>query len=287
MLRHFRRGNLITTDELVHHGKMTKVKRYGWTMIDSRGRFMMIQKNLIQIDDSYQRNVNEAKVMEIASNWSWIAFGVAIVAERQDGTYWAIDAQHRIAAARRRADIDLLPCMVFSVSQESDEARGFLASNTLRKPLTGMDKYKALVMTGDAASVRLNEIVEKHGYVISSAKGSGCLRGVRVATSLVMSDAEAVDAVFEVMKTDLDRCYAHDRLIQSLFFLQTKGLIDLSDKRARSAIRKVGYEGLLEACARASAYHATGGAKVWAEGVANALNKGKQTPVCKTPASAE
>lgn len=275
------------TEELVHHGKMTKIKRYGWTMVDSPGRFMMIQKNLIQIDDSYQRAINEVKVKEIVSDWSWIAFGVAIVAKRQDGTYWAIDAQHRIAAARRRADIDLLPCMVFTVSQESDEARGFLASNTLRKPLTGMDRYKALVMTGDAASVRLNEIVKKHGYTIRSTQVDGVLRGVRIATKLIASDAEAVDAVFAVLEKDLDRCYAHERLLDSLFFLQTKGLIDLSDKRARAAIKKLGYKGLLDACARASAYHAKGGAKVWAEGVANALNKGKQTPVCKTPASAE
>ena len=276
---------MLATEESVHGGKLTKIDRYGWTMQDKPGRFMMLHKNAIRVDADYQRGGYENKIKEIASNWSWIAFSAATVAFRPDGSYYAIDAQQRILAARKRADIELLPCMVFMIAEVAAEARGFLAVNTLRKPLTGFDKYKALVLTGDAPSAALMKMTAKHGYDIHNASRPGSLRGIRMATRLIQVDEDALDLVFDVMEKPLGRCYAHERILDSLFFLQTRGLIDLTDKRVREAIEKVGYDGLLDATSRAGAYHSKGGARVWAEGIANALNKGRRRPVCMVPTS--
>ena len=276
---------MLATEERVHGGKLTKVDRYNWTMQDKPGRFMMLNKNVIGVDKSYQRDAKEDKLKPIASKWSWVAFGVAIVAERPDGSYFAIDAQHRVLAAKKRADIDVLPCMVFDIADVAAEAMGFLAANTLRKPLTGLDKHRALVLTGDAASAALRSITDRHGYEIHNAYRAGALRGISLGTRLAAADPDALDLVFDAMEKLLGRCYAHERLLDSLFFLQTRGLIYLTDKRVREAIGKIGYDGLLDATSRASAYYSRGGARVWAEGIANALNKGRRHPVCMVPTS--
>lgn len=90
---------------------LDKVQRYGWTMQDKQGEQRQINKNLLLVNDDYQRTASASKILEIASEWSWIGCGVIIVAKR-DGSYWVIDGQHRVLAAKRRSDIKEMPCLV-------------------------------------------------------------------------------------------------------------------------------------------------------------------------------
>lgn len=122
-----------------------KIERYGWKVRDEKGNLEWLPKNNLHIDKAYQRNLSEEKRLRIASNFSWIAFGALSVALRPDGTFWIIDGSHRHAAAMSRSDIKDVPCVLFStVGDGVDEANGFLALNTARKPLEYLDKFNAL-----------------------------------------------------------------------------------------------------------------------------------------------
>ena len=115
--------------EITHVG-LDKVQRYGWVTAHAQGRFEMINKRLLNVNtEIYQREASKTKVLELASNWSWIACGALIVADR-DGVYWVADGQHRKLAADKRSDIKELPCMVFTVATREAVAA---ASTTARR----------------------------------------------------------------------------------------------------------------------------------------------------------
>lgn len=273
---------MIATEDRVHHGKHTKVERYGWTIKDKPGRFLYVNKRLIEIDPSYQRQIVESKVKAISANWSWVAFGAATVARRPDGSMFAMDAQHRIEAAKRRADIEDLPCMVFDVESVSEEAEGFLSANTLRRPLTGIDKHRAKVMVGESAATSVEEILKKYGYQIASSFRIGDkwkIKAVVLCENLVAENKDAFDAVIECFADCLGGAFVHERVLSALFFLHSRGHIDIRNRRTREAISRVGFDGLLEAIHRASAYYARGSTAIFAEGVSTALNKGRRNPI--------
>ena len=148
--------------------KVTKIARYGWVLRDSPGVPRNIHKHDLNIDHTYQREkVIISKVQQIQASWSWIGCGMILVALRHDGSYWVMDGQHRVLAARNRSDIDELPCLVFSVESKTDEAAGFLVANTQRKPVTAIAKYKAMVLTNDPTAMAVDEVLRRLGLEVA------------------------------------------------------------------------------------------------------------------------
>lgn len=148
--------------------KMTKIARYGWVVRDSPGAPRYIDKHELNVDHAYQREkVIIKKVQQIQSSWSWVGCGMILVALRKDGSYWVMDGQHRVLAARNRSDIDELPCLVFTVESKNDEAAGFLVANTQRKPVTAIAKYKAMVLTKDATAMAVDDVLDRLGIEVA------------------------------------------------------------------------------------------------------------------------
>lgn len=70
----------------------------------------------------------------------------------------------------------------------------------------------------------------------------------------------------------------NERIIDGLFYVE-KHIPEgqsIADKEWSKRIKKVGANALLEASGKASAFFAKGGAKVWAAGIVEAVNKGCQ-----------
>lgn len=264
--------------ETIGKSGTTKIDRYKWKVRDEVGELSWLSKGLIDVDLDYQRNTNQAKVLDIARNWSWVACGTITVADR-DGTFYAIDGQHRVAAARLRSDITNLPCVIFKVDGVRAEAEGFLAANTGRKPLTGIDKYRAKILTADEATVALSGLLDRAGYTVRNSSDKATAKAVAMFAKLAARDLDALNKVFMVFAEDLDHAYAHEISVTALWFLESGQHVDLLDRRTRARIRSLGAGEILVAAKRASAYYARGGEAVWAEGVTNALNKGMRKPI--------
>jgi hypothetical protein len=268
------------TDEITHYGG-SKVEHYKWGCRDEPGEFLMIDKSLLKIDrEHYQRNYDPAKVLKIASDWSWVACGTITVSQRKDGTFWVIEGQHRVYAARKRSDIKLLPCMVFRVEAVETEAAGFLGANTLRKPLSGIDRFRAKVTVGDRDTAAALRIVERHGYHITS--NSGELRGVKAVSQIERMTAQDDDA-FDAVMGLFDQCFGGAHFLwdtaAGLHYLHSKKHVDLREPRTRTAIRSLGLDALNNAAAKGAAYYGSRNPVSWADGITKLLNRGRRSPI--------
>jgi len=155
---------------------------------------MLINKNSLRVDHEYQREkLVVQKVRDIQSNWSWAGCGCILVAMRKDGSFWVFDGQHRVMAARNRSDIINLPCLVFEVESKMQEAAGFLVSNTLRKPVTAIAKFKAMVMSGDRNAVAVDSLLKRLGMNVTENPFSS--REVKCVANMLKHAAVSMDVL--------------------------------------------------------------------------------------------
>lgn len=266
---------VIATEEKVYNGKMTKVERYKWKVQDAPGIQMMLNKNDIQVDHAYQRNVNDAKVMAIARDWSWIACGSIVVAER-GGVYFAVDGQHRVWAARKRSDISELPCLVFKTDEAKQEAKGFLAAQTQRRPITSVEKFRALVTVEDPAAKLVQELLNSTGHAPGGGQNAMSVKCVGVMIKHAAADAETLCNVWPLIAAVSEGRAVHARLIEGLMYIEKRMPEgeSLTDGYWQKRVKKAGADALLDGATKAAAFYANGGARIWAAGMVEAINRG-------------
>lgn len=264
-------------EERTSSGKQTKVDRYNWKMQDIPGRLRMVNKGQLQVDHTYQRNANEMKLIAIAKDWSWIACGAIVVADRE-GVLFVVDGQHRVLAARKRSDISELPCLVFKTHEAKQEAKGFLAAQTQRKPITSVEKFRALVTVEDQAALLVQELLNSAGKTPGSGMSPNSVKCVGVLLKWANNDAAELCKVWPLIVSVSTGHVLHQRIVEGLLYISKRMPIGscLMDKGWQQRVLKVGAEKLLEGAAKASAYYTAGGAKVWASGMVDTINRGHQ-----------
>lgn len=256
--------------------KISKIERYGWILRDLPGVFIEIDKSDLNIDYSYQReDINHWKILEIARSWSWVGCGAIMVAVRPDGTWFVFDGQHRVLAARKRADISKLPCMVYECESLEQEAAGFLITNDQRKPVTAVGKFKSLVIARDDVAVTVRDAIERHGLEITKcAAKPGQIKCVKRCQTICAIDSGAFEKALAVC-VDMCRhvCAIHDDLLNGVFACHRKYSL-LDDKRFVKRLGDVGPEAILDSIRKTKGFRGTGGDQTVREGVLLAVNKG-------------
>lgn len=264
----------MNTQEMVRNpggsSAMTKIDKYKWKLKDKPGELAFLQKHTLQVDDSYQRDLMEHRALALASEWSWVACGALIVA-RRGKKHWVIDGQHRVAAAMKRADIDRLPCVVFDLGDTEEEARGFLNANTNRRPMLSIERFKALVVSGDDTALYVDTLLDDLG--VGFGAGAKQLRSVAWVLRIAAQDREAFEIVMRLAAGLCASCNIPERLLSGLWHLHHGGL-HLTNKKLRDRIYHVGVTRLVEGMQRAVAFRGNSGTKVLAEGILNEINKG-------------
>jgi ParB-like chromosome segregation protein Spo0J len=255
-----------------------KTTRYGWVTKDEPGTLQMLHKDLLQIHPAYQRDVLPEKVKSITASWSWLSLGALVVGKR-GGDYWVIDGQHRALAAKRRSDIESLPCVVFDTADVREEARGFIDLNTGRKPVTAVAKQKALVAAGDDIAVFIQQECDALGIEIKRTAVHA--RQIKCVGWCNRRAADNKDVFRKVLAmgaelSQQDNMPIAERVLEGLWLLNARCGKGLADERLANRLRAKGARVLLDAANRAAAYYASGGGKVWAEGMLAELNKGLQ-----------
>lgn len=256
--------------------RVSKVERYGWVVADNPGEFMMIDKRDLNVDYSYQRNkIVVNKVRQIAANWSWAGCGCILVAIRPDGSFWVFDGQHRVLAAKTRADITQLPCIVFECLDVKQEAAGFLVSNAERKPVAAIDKFKALVMTGNDAAKIVSDVFDRLGIVVTSEPHHARhLKCVSKCLALAAKNPE----VFEwALQSTIELCGdhpVHRDILDGLFWIETKYGLCGTD-RFDKALAKASRSDILASIAKFAAAEGKRGEKVCGTGILKVLNYGR------------
>src|SRR5207248_2480636 len=101
----------------------------------------------IGIDPSYQRVLSQARTNALARSWDPLIAGAIRVNRRPDGSYWAVDGQHRLEGSKRAGETEIL-CDIYSVPQAREPAL-FAAWNSLGANAQPRDVFRARLAAGD------------------------------------------------------------------------------------------------------------------------------------------
>jgi hypothetical protein len=122
----------------------------------------------LAIDEAYQRDANRRAVLAIAKAWDWRLCAPLTVARRGDpASFFVIDGQHRLEAARLRGDIAHLPCLVSAFESVAEEAGMFVEINTRRQKVSPLETFRAELAAGDAKAQQVARIVANAGLHIA------------------------------------------------------------------------------------------------------------------------
>lgn len=260
-----------------------KARRYNWKMEHQPGKCQMVPKHAIKVDHRYQRNLNEAKRLEIAGNFNWVAFGAISVNRRRDGSLWAIDGQHRLGAANSREDVDQVPCVIFEIPDSiEEEAAAFLALNTLRRALTSKEKFRAQIIGGDAVALITDELVRSAGRSMDSSAMGTSIDCLTALMSIVREDADNARLVWPLI---VDLCQGEridNRLVHGIAYLERRMVDEDGERRSllepanKGKLVEAGVSRIMKSIGEAAAFYHRGGQVVFAKGVLNIVNYRRQ-----------
>jgi hypothetical protein len=128
-----------------------------------RGTYMELSiKDLTVPWDDYQRDREASnRALEIAIAWNWIACGTLIVILRPDGSHVIADGGTRLAAAKTRGDIRLMPCMVYEVNDAKQEAEAFRLINQHRDKLRVHELHKSELFEGRDNALEAQDYLDR------------------------------------------------------------------------------------------------------------------------------
>jgi hypothetical protein len=264
-------------EELAPRGPATpKTIAYKWGVHDAPGTFTNVPKVLLNVDAEYQRlHVSNDRVLKIARYWSWIACGTLAVARRPDGSLWVMDGQHRLLAARKRQEIQELPCLVFGVADRADEAKGFLNTNTVRGPCSIFDRFNAMLLAGDETALAVRDMVAGTGYTVAVAHQDRTVACIGCLLAEYRNDPAVAKRVWSLCCEIYRPRPPLDKVFRALCYLDKhlrRHGVSLDHERNRSVLVKAGPDKLRQKADACAALRGIGGPKVWAEGLLLLLN---------------
>ena len=277
LARDFQAASPVAEDPAYTRG-VNKVSRYKWTTGSQRGDLQYVDKRLLFLPEEYQRNQGdqEGKIKKIASDFQWPLFGALVVARRSGWNKFAImDGGGRWSAAMRRSDVSSVPCVVFDMTSLSDEAKAFLGLNKNRKPVTVVNQLNALVLSGDMHAAFVLALVKNAGRTVGSHSGPNTVRCIRNLIDLSKQNRDRLDRIWPLIAQLCAGEQITEVVTDGLFYVDAymkEGSI--TDTRWRDRILRVGYHEIITGAKRAAALYAKGGARVWATGMVDAINKG-------------
>ncbi len=264
-----------SSNEISPRTGRSKVEQYKWLITGQPGKLTFLAKSVLEVDHSYQRIATNARVIKLARRWNWVSCGVLTVAHRA-GRYFVIDGQHRLSAALKRADISMLPCLIFESTDPGQEAAGFRDSNKERRVITTFETWNADIVAGDEATIFANNLVVIAGRVPAGVAKATTVRCLSALVAAARTNREELCRVWPLVVQICADQVLHERVFGSLMYLEThlENGISIAKNPWRERVLKLGYQGIVNSAASASAFYARGGTKVWALGVMEQLNKG-------------
>lgn len=275
------RIDIMSQDESKTPLGVDKLSRYGWETQNKKGDLRWLPKTCLNVDGSYQRDPkHRTKILDIARNWNWVSLAAIVVSQRSDDTYWVIDGQHRVMAAMKRSDVDLLPCVVHQIDNVQREAEAFIDTNTGRKPVQAHEKHKAALLARDEVAIMVQELLDSGGkHICTGGSAADGIKCIGLLNKLVSRSYDDLATIWPLICELTRGVYCSERIVDGLLFIE-KHMPEgqsLSDRRWRNRILSIGNDDLVKAAGEGAAFFSKGGARPWAAGMINRINKGLRT----------
>lgn len=138
-----------------------------------------IALGLLNVDSRYQRKLIPGHVKSIARDFDPVYLGLPDVSEREDGTFWVMDGQNRLAACRLFLgdgwEKQHVECLVYTGMGLEDEA-AFFGRRNKTKQLTPWARFKSRLTAGEHIATEIVRIASESGFGIG--EGNNQLRCV-------------------------------------------------------------------------------------------------------------
>lgn len=264
-----------TAGELTHTG-LDKLGRYKWTIVNKPGHFISIPKGDLKIDHSYQRDkINQVRVNEFSSAWDWVKMGVLSVSLR-DGQWYVMDGQHRKLAADKRSDISELPCMVFDIEDQKTEAAMFVGLNSNKTAVSGVDRFKALLVAQVDSAVGLNKLLQSTGHKVGASASASVVSCIMCIWKCYERDKERMESLWPLIADVSNGHTVTDCLVRGIWGCEKKANeigYSLTKNPYQSHLVQAGSAVLSAEIRREIAIVGCGGERVECTAVAKWLNR--------------
>lgn len=259
-------------------GETAKKDRYAWNEPETPGAFAWLPKEKILINHAYQRDrINETRINEIASAWSWIRCGALSIAKRE-GKFYAMDGQHRLLAAMKRADIETMPCIIFTAESLEVEANSFVALNSHKTAVAGVDRFKAMVVAGDQMALAVRNMLQDTGHSVgptSSAKTVSCILTI---WKMYSRDPSTMESLWPLIADVAPGQAITDSLVRSMFGVEK--LVQRKQKTIveppyRAKLIEFGALGIVNGCRQEKQIIGKGGERIETAALVKMLNKSR------------
>lgn len=163
-------------DGLTGNTVIDSILTYGRNEMTHTGRDWFIYDipcSLIEIDDSYQRQVNDYIVRSILRNYDNNRVDVKLVNFRPDqngGKFWILDGQHTLTVERELGH-ETLTCKVFIGLSKKEEAKLFSKQNEFRRSISAYNQFKAEVVAEMYPACDIKRMCDNYNIKIEQAKG--------------------------------------------------------------------------------------------------------------------
>ena len=234
-----------------------------------------------------QREKIDAKRVDyLVSRFDLDQFGMPTLSEHQDGEFYIIDGQHRIAALKRWLgngwERQLLESYVYTGLTESQEAEKFLSLNDA-KHVNCYDKFRVSVSAGRIDEVHISKIVEGARLCISQTKPGGISAVGTLKRIYQRSDGNTLARTLRITRDSFGDAGFQARVLDGIAHLCQRydGVLDETVAKNRLSATRGGVNGLLN---KAEVIHKqTGHAKgqciaAAAVDIINAKRGGKKLP---------
>ena len=264
--------SIVETAEKNNQGGVT---RYNVTVRNAPGEFLMIPKQELEVDATYQRNrINQRRVDALTRTWDWIACGCLVVALRDDNKWFVVDGQHRKLAADQRGDIHELPCLVFETTNRREEAVSFLAINQGRVGVGSLDRYRAQLLSGDKNAYAVESMLKSTGHRAGETASARTVSCVQCLYTLATDDRPRFERLWPLLAELHPDGPMTDMVIKGLWTVDKwLGERSVTESPYREKLLVIGGKGLHHEIRREIAVIGQGGSRVAACAIAKYLNK--------------
>jgi len=198
----------------------------------------------LNVDLRYQRHLSDSHVRNLIAEWNILRVGPIVVSQREDGSLWVIEGQHRKAAGNIAMGPQWqIPAMIWSGLTGEEEADGWLA-NIRRKGTTGPQEHVAYVTAGkDQVALAIQDSLTERGLAVGSGT-STTIKGVRTLRTIVERYGvetleKSIDTLDEAFGRSTDTWNSNAMMGMAIF---TKKFPEARHDRVIRTMRKLGVD---------------------------------------------
>jgi Family of unknown function (DUF6551) len=153
---------------------------------EPRKELEIVQIAELQVDRSYQRDLNQNLVEKILRDWQMIATDAITVSRRTDGSLWIVNGQHRAAAAALANETEMI-AFVYEGLTVAEEAALRLKANNNRQD-TAQERFHGQLTSGNEESLAILRLAEEFGSTVNRSpnkhSGINCVSALEMVFRL-------------------------------------------------------------------------------------------------------